>query len=60
MNFRGNSIAVIADEHDDINEGQTHSIETLMQDDKISVPIVTNDISDLYAKIDVNKKKNRK
>jgi len=60
VNFRGNSIAVIANEHDDINEGQTHSIETLMQDDKISVPIVTNDISDLYAKIDVNKKKNRK
>ena len=51
---------MIANEPDDINEGQTHSIETLMQDDKISVPIVTNDISDLYAKIDVNKKKNRK
>ena len=60
VNFRGNSIAVITNDHDDFNEGQTHSIETLMQNDQISVPIVSNDISDLYAKIDVNKKKNRK
>ena len=55
VNFKGNSIAVISD-YSDINHLKQQPSQVAVG----AVPL-TNDISDLYAKIDVNnKKRNRK
>jgi len=51
VNFSRNSISVISDDSID-NENQTSNNSLSVQ--------VTNDINELYAKIDVNKKRNRK
>ena len=53
VNFKGNSIAVISD-YSDLNHLK-------QEPSQVAVGPLTNDISDLYAKIDVNnKKRNRK
>ena len=52
VNFSRNSISVISDDGKD-EENQ------IITNNSLSVQ-VTNDINELYAKIDVNKKRNRK
>lgn len=52
VNFSRNSISVISDDGED-EENQ------IITNNSLSVQ-VTNDINELYAKIDVNKKRNRK